>query len=243
MTCELRELVCCRSRPRPRGLRPRVRLSPRRAPLRGPPLRHRSRLRQRGPWRKLGLVSALDVQRVALRAEHEVALRVGHVVERHRCQRLDERHPVLGVRARARRRGSRRRRRPRPASSSRPRPSSSRAVDDPHHLLRASGAVPRATVVPGSYATWQRSTCSPPIARSATPGKMVWGSTPFQVPKGRAQAGTSKRMPPLETAFTESSSSKMTSLPSRRGSAFASSARSTFSGVIGSSVTQTPTAS
>ena len=63
----------------------------------------------------------------------------------------------------------------------------------------------------------------------------------------RAQAGTSNRIPPLETEFTESSSSNTTFLPSRRGSpppaAFASKARSTRSGVIGSSVTHTPTAS
>ena len=46
-----------------------------------------------------------------------------------------------------------------------------------------------------------------------------------------------------ETAFTDNASSKTTFLPSRLGSACASSARSTFSGVIGSSVTHTPTAS
>ena len=49
-------------------------------------------------------------------------------------------------------------------------------------------------------------------------------------PKWRGQAGTSKRIPPDETVFTESSSSNTTFLPSRVGSAFASSARSTRSG-------------
>jgi hypothetical protein len=43
--------------------------------------------------------------------------------------------------------------------------------------------------------------------------------------------------------FTDNSESNTTRLPWRTGAAFASSARSTRSGVIGSSVTQTPTAS
>src|SRR5688572_6625774 len=61
--------------------------------------------------------------------------------------------------------------------------------------------------------------------------------------KRRAQAGTSNRIEPSDTAFTESSSSKTTVFPERRGSAFVSSARSTRSGVMGSSVIQTPIAS
>jgi hypothetical protein len=39
----------------------------------------------------------LDVLRAAVLAEHEVALAVGHVVERHRCERLEERDTALGV--------------------------------------------------------------------------------------------------------------------------------------------------
>ena len=75
------------------------------------------------------------------------------------------------------------------------------------------------------------------------PGKRVWRSTPFHVRKGEVRPGPPNRIPPDETAFTGSSSSKTSFFPSRVGSAFASSARSTRSGVIGSSVTQTPTAS
>ncbi len=41
--------------------------------------------------------SAIGVQRVALRAEHEVALGVRHVIAQQRRQRLDECQPTLGV--------------------------------------------------------------------------------------------------------------------------------------------------
>ena len=115
-------------------------------------------------------------------------------------------------------------------------------LDDPHHLLGCRVRVPRhrrARLVDDvaehhllAADRVDRHSREEGVAIHAVPG-----------PEGRGQAGTSNRIPPVETAFTESSSSKTTFLPSRVGSALASKARSTRSGVIGSSVIQTPTAS
>ena len=75
-----------------------------------------------------------------------------------------------------------------------------------------------------------------------------YGSTPFQVPNGdaiRPVHDEPHRHVRTRPCSTESASSKTTILPlaALAPAAFASSARSTRSGVIGSSVTQTPTAS
>ena len=90
----------------------------------------------------------------------------------------------------------------------------------------------------------------------ATPGKIPNGSTPFQVRKGEPRLDVqvvidedepvpSASLPALEeTPRIEIGSSKITRLPSRRGSAaFASSARARAPASPGISVTQTPTAS
>ena len=64
-----------------------------------------------------------------------------------------------------------------------------------HHLLAADGAEPHA---------W----------------KELVGLDAVPASEGRAQAGTSNRIPPFETEVTESSPSKMTTLPSRLGIGF-----------------------
>jgi hypothetical protein len=197
---------------------------------------------------ELGLPESLviSLERVALHAEYEVSLRIWHVVAEHGRQRLDERQPGLGVELVLD---------PRvdddhvawpQLPSLVPDHHRHRAFDDPHDLLRALMAVAphRRTGLIRHVAEQHllAADCAEPHTREEGMGLNA-------VPRSerRAQAGTSNRIPPLETEFTESSSSKTTFLPSRRGSpppaAFASKARNTRSGVIGSSVTHTPTAS
>src|SRR4029077_10389709 len=94
-------------------------------------------------------------------------------------------------------------------------------LDDPHDLLGGRMRMPRHTRTRGVLDVADHDLLAADgvdlhpreegVAIHAVPGS-----------EGR-QAGTSKRMPPEETAFTESSSSKTTFLPSRVGSAFASS--------------------
>ncbi len=164
------------------------------------------------------------------------------MVAQHRCERFDERHPALRVElvldpavddddvARAERLR---------LVSDRHRDV---AVDDPHDLLGGRVRVsrdprPRRVLDVADH----HLLAADRVDRH--PGEEGVAIHAVPRPEGRGQAGTSNRIPPEETVFTESSSSNTTFLPSRVGSAFASSARRTRSGVIGSSVTQTPTAS
>ena len=168
---------------------------------------------------------------------------IGHVVAQHRRERLDERHAALRVELVLD-----------PAvddddvaGAERLRLVADRhrhvALDDPHDLLRGRVRVPCARVVPGSYVdvAEHHLLAADRVDRHAREEGVAIHAVPRS--EGRGQAGTSNRIPPEETAFTESSSSNTTFFPSRVGSAFASRARSTRSGVIGSSVTHTPTAS
>ncbi len=189
---------------------------------------------------------ASDVQAAPEVAEDEVSLRIRDVVERHGPETLDKCDAVRRVElvldaavddtdvARA--------------HLLRPIADRHRhgAVEDEHHLLgvlvavardgrpRRVRDVPEEHLVAGDRLE--------PHTREEGVGLAAVERLEGRI-RHDAYAGTSKAIPPCATALTESSASNTTVFPVRVGSALASSARSTFSGVIGSSVTHTPTAS